>query len=219
MTKPAKQTSGLARGRTVDAQAKETAAELRRRARLVGAEGRNVTMAQRALRDTAIVATRHAGITQKEVAREFKLSERQVRDIEALAVSRRTTLEDSAMEIVERQLRSYRTRIANFELMALAYVEEHPAAAIRAELAAAELEDRMFVLLGVMGKLPTNLEDLRDHAELERLGQAMDEIVRRLVVGELDAGGVLAEWRRVAAQIAGELPDAEGAACELEGGG
>jgi predicted transcriptional regulator len=157
-------------------------------AKAKGAVGRNVTIMQRQLRDSAIVARATAGWSTAMIAEEFEITDRQVRRVLADERKMPSGLDDAPIEILEDMLRSYRGSIADFQAMAYEYRESHPNVALGAKRAADDARDRYAHLLTVAGKLPENLELFRAESVLRRLADEMIETMERVEVGEMTAG-------------------------------
>jgi hypothetical protein len=157
-------------------------------AKAKGAVGRNVTIMQRQLRDSAIVARATAGWSTAMIAAEFEITDRQVRRVLADERKMPSGLDDAPIEILEDLLRAYRGSIADFQAMAYEYRESHPNVALGAMRAADDARDRYAHLLAVAGKLPENLELFRAESVLRRLADEMVETMERVEVGEMSAG-------------------------------
>lgn len=172
---------------SVSAERGNTAADAMKEAQQRGASGRadrgDLSQAQKALRDTAIVASLHAGMEVREVAKEFKITPRSVRRVFEAFELRPTALEKRPMEIVERLLRTYEQQMRNFAAVALDTLNRAPAVAIAALKGHADSLERYQMLLVDVGKVPENLETFRSEAEMERVGEMMFEKMREVAAG------------------------------------
>ncbi len=171
--------------------ASEAAEKAAAKAKANAATGRNVTIMQRQLRDTAIRARDAAGWASLMIADEFGITDRQVRRVLAGGAKLPSGIDDAPMEILEDLLRGFRGSIASFEAMAFDYRESHPNVALGAKRAADDARDRYAHLLSVTGKLPNNLELFRAESVLRRLADEMIDAMVKVEQGEMsgaDAG-------------------------------
>lgn len=170
---------------------------LKGEAQAAGAVGARVTLAQRRLRDSAIIAALQAGQKVADVAETFELTARQVRRILKDHHAVPTALDARPMEIVEEAIRMYRRAIADFEAMADYYRDSHPNVTLGAKRSAIDTRERLQMLLEITGKLPGNLELFRQEAEIVRAGQRMFELMREVSEGRLSGAEAQDELRRV----------------------
>lgn len=146
-----------------------------------------LSAAQKALRDSAIVASLHAGVEVREVAKQFQLTPRSVKRIAEAFELRPTAVDQRPMQIVERVLRTYEEQMRNFALVAHDTLERAPAVAISALKAQADALERYSLLLADVGKLPDNLEIFRAEEELRRMARLMSRKMAEVARGELSA--------------------------------
>lgn len=181
------------------------------------ATGRALTFAQRQLRDAAIVAALHAGHEVRQVAREFSLTARQIRNIEKSFKERPTPLDSAPMEIIERLLRTYESQISRFAAIANAQLETRPSIAVRALQGEADATERYANLLGDIGKLPDNLELFRSESEMRAVGERMVESLHELAAGDITIGDVIDRFESMLLSPRMEF-DAEATVQELGAG-
>lgn len=167
--------------------------------------GRGLTAAKRRLRDTAIAARFAAGWTQQMIAIEFGITERQVRRVLDDHGKMPSGLDARPIELIEELLRGYRVDIADFEAMAHAFAEKHPAAAIGAKKGARDSRESYGQLLLALGKLPTNWELFRSEAQMVRIAEGMVETLEGLVRGDVAPEAALAHFRSLLPQGTPEL--------------
>lgn len=167
------------------AAAKRKASKAVKAAREHGAKGRKVSAAQRALRDSAIMACSEAGWMEREIAAEFELTTRQVRRIVGERREMPSGLHGGPMEILDELLRGYRASIADFELMAFRYRDGHPNVALGAKRGAVDTRERYAQLLSAVGKLPENLELFRSESVLRQIADEMMDTMDGLRSGDV----------------------------------
>jgi len=155
--------------------------ETAERAKRAGATGRRITMGQRRLRDSAIIARAAAGWTHKMIAEEFELTDRQVRRILNERGSLPSGLDERPLDLIEDLARGLRASIADFEAMAYDNSDRNPNAALGAKKAAAEARWNLAVLLRSLGKLPDDLSSFRSEAEIAQVAQAMVDKLQDVV--------------------------------------
>lgn len=215
-----RRSTGGRRGRTVDADAAERAAQA---AKAKGATGRQDRSGPGAamrviLRNQAIVAGHHIGRSNAELAREWKVTAGTVQRIVKHASKRRSVLDDAPMEIVERALGEYEAQIEAWSALASAAADSgNLPAAVGAMRGHADAFERYVSTLAELGKLPDNLELFRAQEELERIMRRIAELLEKLVQGELVPAEVQAEFDRLLSPGTA-LFDAESTAVELPPG-
>lgn len=174
-----------------------------------------MTWAEKALRDSAIVAALHAGEPVKDIGKRYGITPRSVRRIFEAFGERPTALEQRPMEIIERVLRTYEQQMRDFMLVAQTTLERAPAVAVGALKGHADSLERYTMLLSDVGKLPDNLELFRSETEMRRVGELMVERLQALAAGETDAMAVKELFERL---VLGPQWDAVGEAHELPPG-
>lgn len=179
--------------------AKETAEKAAGMAKATGAIGRKITLAQRQLRDSAIMARAAAGWSQTMIADEFEITARQVRRVLSERPRLPSGLDDPPMQLVEELLRGYRSSIADFEAMAYRYSEAHPNVALGAKRAAGDALDRYANMLALVGKLPSDISLVRSEGVLRQLADEMVDAVMRVEAGELAPADAAVLFRRLVA--------------------
>lgn len=173
----------------------ESAAQAAKAAGAVSRSGKGLTMAQRRLRDSAIVARLAAGWTQEMVAEEFGLTDRQVRRIASETQATLTALDKRPMQVLEDLLRGYERAVVDFEAMAHEWAAAHPNAAMGAKRAALDTRVAVAELLMRLGKLPRNLELFRSEAQMLRIAEEMVGKLEDLARGDASADDVLVFFR------------------------
>lgn len=170
------------------------------KAKAAGAKGSadhgKMSPALKALRDSAIIASLHAGMEVREVGREFGITPRSVQRIWAAFKLRPTALDDRPMEIVERVLRTYEQQMRDYARVAHESFERQPAVAISALHRGAEAHERYLLLLSDVGKLPSNLELFRSEMEMRRVGEQMVDALDRLEREEITTADVREVFER-----------------------
>lgn len=193
------------------------AEDLKASAHAAGATGARVTMAQRRLRDTAIIAAIHAGQKPKEVAESFELTVRQVRRIVTEHQAMPSVLDQRPLELVEEMISMYRRAVADFEAMADYYRDSHPNVALGAKRGALDTRERLQGLLEVIGKLPDNLELFKTEMEQRRFSELMLVKIKQVEDGEITLADLSAFFDLLKRPTT-PLFDVEGEARELEPG-
>jgi hypothetical protein len=186
---------------TKTAKRAKTAAQ---RAKAAGALGPNGTDAQRALRDSAVIARLDAGGSTKDVGSEFRLSARTVLDIRKKRTKAASPLDAIPMDILEGLAKDYRSQVADFEAMAWRHADLNPNVAIGAMKGALVARERFVELLNVVGKLPDNLELFRAEMVLRRLADEMIETMERVESGEITPADAAAFFRALITNREGE---------------
>jgi len=124
--------------------------------------GPRLTAARQALRDTLMLTRKAQGWTNGAIAAEAGISVTAAKDAMR---NRRETLPDlldqDPMEIIQNLLEQISASAGDLELMAVAYSEAHPSAAVGAKKAAHEARRDLASLLQATGKLPKELGTLR----------------------------------------------------------
>jgi hypothetical protein len=165
--------------------ASKTAAKAKATAKANGASGRNVTSAQRCLRDSAIVSAAQAGYTQKEIAEDYGLTERQVRRVLSERAKVPRLLDEAPGQVLDDMVANYRQMIATLDAMALRYAESHPHAALGAERAAMDARERLMELLTRLGHMPADLGLFRAESVLRGIAEEMAQTMGRALRGEI----------------------------------
>jgi hypothetical protein len=177
-------------GRT---KAQKAAALAARRAKAAAAVGPFGSASQRALRDIAIVTGIAAGASVQEIAAEFALSERAVREVCARREARPSLLDARPIQVLEGFVRDTQDTLDRLKAAATAAAASNNlpvlVGAAKAEvIARRELID----LMVTVGAMPADLRTFRAESVLrqaaERLAMAMMELKR----GEIDVDGAWA---------------------------
>jgi len=167
------------------AKAKGTATTARKRAKAAGAVGPNGSDAQRALRDTAIIACLESGESVEAVAKDFGISVRSVKAIRTKRSELPSPLNAMPMDILEGLVKEFRQSIADFNRMAHAHAATNPAVAVGAMKGALVARERYLELLSIVGKLPSNLELFQAESVLRRLADELRETMEKVERGEM----------------------------------
>jgi hypothetical protein len=164
---------------------KRAASGAARAAKAQRAVGKYLPRDKKALRDSAIIAQAFAGASHADLAAEFGVSERSVRDIVGNFHKRPSLLNTPPLAIVEDLIALTRSMVGEFQAMAARTEETNPAVALGAKRQARESLSDLVVLLASIGKLPTDLEVLAAQADLLRMGDLILEHVEMLQRGEI----------------------------------
>lgn len=138
-----------------------------------------------ALRNTAIVAALRAGREEKQVARDYALTTRMVRIIQAEFNPRSRAYDQSPEEILQGLLAAYEQEIHDYAAVAEDTLDRAPAVSVAAMKGHTESIERYKDLLGRVGMLPGDMTYFRTMAEV---GHLVGEVITRL---ELAAQGQL----------------------------
>lgn len=157
------------------------------KAKAAGAEGPHGTDAQRSLRDAAIIARLETGAPQRDVAKEFGIAERTVREVRDKRAARPSPLDDTPMEILEGLAKDYLASVADFKAMAFRHGDANPAVALGAMKGALVANERYLELMSLVGKLPENLELFRAEGVLRRVADELIAAMGRVERGEMSA--------------------------------
>lgn len=172
----------------------ELAAQAKAAAKAHGAVGPGqhgkLTAGQRAFRDGAIMAGIHAGEKPSELAKEFGISLRQLRNVTKRFREGDTVLDEAPMEIVNRMIRTYELAMRRFAALADENRDRMPAVALGAVKAEVDAFEKLLGVLVATDKLPHNLELFRSEDEMNRIGVLMVEKVMAFERGEITASGV-----------------------------
>lgn len=167
--------------------AEETGEKAAAAAKAKNAVGASVTIAQRQLRDSAVVARSAAGWSSAMIAEEYEITDRQVRRILADRAAMPSGRGEKPMALYEEIARGFRASIADFEAMGHRYRDDHPNVALGAKRAAVDARDRYANVMAIVGQLPTNMSLFRGESELRRIA---DEIVATML--NFEAGEITA---------------------------
>jgi Ribonuclease G/E len=151
-----------------------------------------MSVARRALRDSAIIAAAHAGEKTRDIARDHDLSVAQVNAILRRFNAAPTPLDSAPMEILERALRVYRQQMRDFAHMAADTLDRAPAVAVAAQKGFADAFERYMLLLSQLGKLPDNLELFKREQEMHRFVEQLEERVHMAMAGDIELSELLA---------------------------
>lgn len=184
---------------TVSPSGDEVAADARARAKAAGARGRadrgDLTRAQRALRDTAIIASLHAGEEVKAVAKEFGITRRAVELIRQRHERAPSILSEAPAEIFGRMISTYDDLIHVYTRVAEDTLERAPAVCVQAIRSAAEVHERRLVLMQTAGMLPQDLRLFRSQQEMDEAGGRLQELLARAVDEEWPVQALYDEFR------------------------
>ena len=139
--------------------------------------GPYLSATKRSLRDSLIIQRKAQSWPLDAIAEEACITERQVRRVLAeRAEVGGSLLDQDAVEVIKDMMSAFHSSIGDFEVMAAAFAETHPSAAVGAKKAAMDTREKLLVLLQATGRLP---------GDLGYLGNLID--LRTIVEGTLDA--------------------------------
>ena len=152
---------------------------------------------QLALRDTAIMARLHEGVSRLAVSAEFAISRQAVDGVMARWRKARSPLEGKPMEMIDWLARRYLRQVGDLEVMAAVNAERNPSVALGAKKAAGDALTRYTELMISVGVLPENLSLIRAEAVLRHLADEMVEAMFKVEAGEMSPGDAAALFRQM----------------------
>jgi len=152
-------------------------------------KGKNITNAEKALRDTLILQRRAQRWTWEEIAEEVGLS---VSACKRAAKAKKETmlqiLDMDPVEVVKKIIEGFEASIGDLEVMAVEYASAHPSAAVGAKKGADEARRNLITLLQSIGFLPNELGTIRWVVEVRQIVELLTTSVTRFEarITELD---------------------------------
>lgn len=144
-------------------------------------DGRGLSPARNALRNTAIVAAVRAGKSEREAGAPYGVTARNVRKIVAGYNPRSRAYDQSPEEILQGLLAAYEQQIHDYAVVAEDTLDRAPAVSIAAQNGGASALERYVELLGRVGMLPGDMTYFKTMAEV---GHLVAELIDRLALME-----------------------------------
>lgn len=120
--------------------------------------GPRLTAAQQSLRDSLMLARKAQGWTWAEIAAEAGIAQKTAKAaVKAKREASPPVLDQDPIKVASGIVEGFQASIADFERMALAYVEVHPSSAVAAKRSADDARRNLAVLLQGLGVLPHEL--------------------------------------------------------------
>lgn len=142
-------------------------------------KGKNLTTAQKSVRDTLIVERRLLGWEWPEIAAETGLSIKQCQRNFKDRVDLMPKLASmDPLEIIEVLVKGFQSSVIDFERMAMAYADRNPSAAVGAKRAAVDTREKLGSLLQSTGQLPHDLGTLHHIYEIRVVAKKIVELVQ-----------------------------------------
>lgn len=171
-------------------------------------KGKNLTNAEKSLRDTLILQRRAQRWTWEEIAEEVGLS---VSACKRAAKAKKETmlqiLDMDPIEVVKKIIEGFEASIGDLEVMAVEYASAHPSAAVGAKKGADDARRNLITLLQSIGFLPNELGTIRWVVEVRQIVELLTTSVTRFEarISELDLSD---ENRKHLEDASGELREA-----------
>jgi hypothetical protein len=181
-------------GRRTAAQKAADAAAAEAKAR--GAVGPNGSDAQRAIRDGAIVMRLRAGVSDREVADEFGLAERTVREVREKRQAQ-SVRELVPAAILKELVEDLEDVIRAFRAIAYEQASRMPAVAVGALRCELKARRELLDLQLATGLVPHDTFTYLAEEQVRRIAQQMLRTMLALTEGEIDAEAALQVFREV----------------------
>lgn len=158
-------------------------------------DGRSLSPARNALRNTAIVAAVRAGKSEREAGAPYGITARAVRKIVTGYNPRSRAYDQSPEEILQGLLAAYEQQIHDYAVVAEDTLDRAPAVSIAAQKGGADALERYVELLGRVGMLPGDMTYFKTMSEVGHLVAELIDRLSLMEAGEMTAREV-AEYAR-----------------------